>query len=132
MKRAVPLPVTASVVLLVFAMMVHSPASAEELKKLDNMPEPIGGLTAIMQQVAYPKSAIKDGMEGKVFLTVVIDTMGRVKSVEIKEGVRSDLNQAAVKAINMSNWIPAQKDGKPVESSIVVPIQFKLEKKIKK
>ena len=107
------------------------PATIPSPQALDKMPEPIGGLTAIMQLVSYPKSAIEDGIEGKVLLTVVVDNGGNVQSVQVLEGVRSDLDKAAVKALEKSKWTPAQKDGKPQEASIIVPVQFKLASKEK-
>ena len=132
MKYALLLLLAVAAVLPAGVSSASEPVSQQNLQILDKMPEPVGGMTAIMQQVTYPKAALKDGIEGKVLLSIVVDKAGKVKSVEISQGVRSDLDQAAVKAIKKTHWIPAQKDGKPVESSVVLPIQFKLEKKAEK
>jgi protein TonB len=97
----------------------------------DQAPEPIGGMAAIGQHVVYPQAAKEAGVQGKVFIAVTIGADGHAKSITVQKGVRSDLDQAAVKALEPIQWKPAMKDGKPVETSIVVPIQFKLEDKKK-
>ncbi len=124
--------IAAAVLLPGCGISAAEPASNQTLQALDKMPEPVGGLMAIMQLVSYPQSAIKDGIEGKVLLTVIVDVTGKVKSVEVLEAVRSDLDKAAVKAMKQSKWIPAQKDGRPEEATVIVPIQFKLESNSKK
>jgi periplasmic protein TonB len=97
----------------------------------DQAPEPIGGMAAIGQHVVYPQAAKEAGIQGKVFVAVTVGADGHAKSVTVQKGVNSDLDQAAVKALEQIHWKPAMKDGKPVETSIVVPIQFKLEDKKK-
>jgi TonB family protein len=129
MKFAILILIAAFVILPTGGISAAEPPSNPSFQQLDKMAEPVGGLSAIMQLVSYPKSAKKDGIEGRVLLSMVVDTAGCVKNLEVKEGVRSDLDEAAVKALEESKWIPAQKDGRPVESSIIVPIQFRLESK---
>jgi periplasmic protein TonB len=118
--------------LLFFEFVAPRAATAQEAAAFDTPPAPVGGLTAIMQNVTYPKAAMKDGIEGKVLLAVVVDAAGHTKSASVQQSVRKDLDEAALKAIKKSEWIPAQKDGKPVACTIIVPIQFKLEKKSQK
>ena len=124
--------VVTTVLFPTFGLSAPALGSSQNPQALDRMPEPVGGLTAIMQLVSYPESAMQNGIEGKVVLSIVVDTAGQVKSIKVLESARNDLDKSAVKAIEQSQWIPAQKDGKPVEAGVIVPIQFKLDKKSKK
>ncbi len=117
---------------LLFANALPCPAADSTSPAFDKAPEPVGGMTALMHAVKYPKAAVEEGIEGKVLVSVVIDATGHVTSAEVTQGVRGDLDKAAVKALENSRWIAAQKDGRPVESKVIVPIQFKLEDKVKK
>jgi TonB family protein len=132
MRPAVQIVITIIAMIVAMGCTDLSLASDQNPPSFDKPPEPVGGMTAIMQLVAYPQSAVKDGVEGRVMVSVAIDSVGHVKSVAVESGVRKDLNKAAKKAIAKSEWIPAQKDGRAVESKVIVPIQFKLEKKTPK
>lgn len=108
------------------------PGICEQTQEPESYPLPVGGMTALMQAVEYPKSALKDGTEGKVLVEVIIDANGNVKSAVVKTGVRADLDKAALAAINKTAWTPALKNNAPVESTIIVPIMFKLDSKKQK
>ncbi|MBU1936849.1 energy transducer TonB [bacterium] len=97
--------------------------------EFDKAPEPVNGFQSIFEKVKYPESAKKDNIEGIVFVSVFIDVDGSVSSLEIAEGVRKDLDQAAMEAIKQTKWLPAQKDNLPVACKISIPIQFKLKAK---
>jgi periplasmic protein TonB len=85
-------------------------------------------MAALSQLVKYPQSAKSEGIEGRVLVAVSIDTAGHSHDCEIRQGVRQDLNQAAIDAVSHLAWTPARKDGRAVECTVVVPIQFKLDK----
>jgi TonB family protein len=97
----------------------------------DKAPEPVGGWTALTQLVNYPESARKQAIQGTVFLSIVIGTDGNVGKIEVTEGIREDLNRAATEALKKSKWLPAEKDGKPVEAQFTIPVAFKLDMKSK-
>ncbi|MCB1060224.1 MAG: energy transducer TonB [Calditrichaeota bacterium] len=116
--------------LLMFALAV--PGICDEKADLDSFPMPVGGMVALMQQVVYPKSASKDGIEGKVLISAVIDVNGKVSKAEIMSGVRQDLDQAALTAVQNIEWTPAMKNKQAVEAAVVVPVLFKLDSDKKK
>ena len=75
----------------------------------------------------YPESARREGREGRVLLSVLIDDQGKTKSVEVSRSSGSDaLDQAAANAIKRWRFHPARAADKPVESWVNVPIEFKL------
>ncbi len=73
----------------------------------------------------YPKDAKERGIEGKVFLKLVISKTGTVKSVEVLRGI-PELNQAAIDAVKKLKLKPAKYKGKPVNAVVRIPVTFKL------
>ena len=76
---------------------------------------------------AYPDGARREGREGRVLLRVLIDDLGKTKSIEINRSSGSDaLDQAATEAIKLWRFHPARASDKPVESWVSIPIEFQL------
>ena len=42
----------------------------------EKMPELIGGLDSLQSKLVYPQEAIENNIEGKIYVVVVIDSMG--------------------------------------------------------
>jgi protein TonB len=95
-------------------------------QELDKFPEPIGGIEAMIKNVAYPVSAKEAGIEGKVLIKTIIDEKGNVVETEILESVNADCDKAAMDAIKKTKFTPGIKDNKPVKAEVVMPIMFKL------
>ena len=77
----------------------------------------------------YPPSARRSGIEGRVNLKVVITREGRPAQVQVHESSGSSaLDNAAVEAVRNWQFVPARRGQEPIESSVIVPIVFKLEK----
>ncbi len=76
-------------------------------------------------KLKYPEEAKKNGIEGKVFLKLLISKTGTVKSVEVLKGI-PELNQAAIDAVKNIKLKPAKYNGKPVNAVVRIPINFKL------
>lgn len=76
----------------------------------------------------YPPGAGERGEQGTVGVRMHVDTLGLVSSVEI---VRSSgyprLDRAAQIALRAWHFAPALKDGRPVEDTVELNINFKLE-----
>jgi TonB family protein len=75
---------------------------------------------------AYPASALKDKIEGTVLLNVYVNEEGDVVSAFIGQGVRDDLNRAALEAVQYFKFKPARVKGKPVSVPVTIPFVFKL------
>jgi len=77
----------------------------------------------------YPELARQMRQEGIVMLSVDVDKEGDPVSVEIiqSSGFRM-LDQAALKAVRHWKFQPGSLGGVPVDSTVTVPIRFKLEK----
>lgn len=80
----------------------------------------------------YPAEAVKDGIQGTVQVSFVIDKEGKVRDVEVVKSVDPRLDAEAVKVISVSpKWRPARVNGQKVSSSMTLPVEFRLEKKSK-
>ena len=97
----------------------------------DEMPEFKGGDENIPQfiitNVKYPLTAMSKGIQGKVFVSFVIDEKGKVTDVKVKRSVNPELDAEAVRVISaMPDWKPGKNKGKPVKVTYTMPINFKL------
>ncbi len=95
--------------------------------KLDKLPNPIGGLQALMKKINYPEEARKKGVEGKVILKVFIDENGNVVKANVLKGIDNGCDKEAVRAVKETKFTPGIKDGKAVKSYIIIPVLFELQ-----
>ena len=95
------------------------------------MPEFPGGnygLNRYLSSVHYPRSALVDGIQGRVYISFVIDENGDVENAKIARGVDISLDMAALnQVIDMPKWKPGKKKGKPTKIKYTVPINFVLQ-----
>lgn len=110
-----------------------APAEAELSKKANDayvyvemMPKLIGGLAAIRQNLVYPETAKRAGVEGRVVISFVVDEDGAVQNAEVLKGVGSGLDEEALRAVRQATFEPGLKDGKPVKVKMAIPVTFKL------
>lgn len=102
-------------------------SKSDILTEADKMPEIIGGMEALLKAVVYPVSAKNAGIQGKVFVSVVIGENGKILSSEVIKGAHPELDAAALAAINKISFTPGEHNGKKVKVKIVIPVQFRLQ-----
>lgn len=79
-------------------------------------------------QPEYPRDALRLREEGTVLLRVEVDAQGNAASVEIEGSSRSrTLDRAAREAVSQWTFRPAIEGGRPVPSTVTVPVDFKVE-----
>jgi protein TonB len=79
-------------------------------------------------QPPYPASAQREGAEGFVQVRVAIGPDGRVKAVEKVKASRDDFFAATERqALRYWRFKPATIDGKPIESSKMMSVTFRLD-----
>ena len=84
----------------------------------------------VYQYLKYPQEAIRDGIQGRVLVEFVIGVDGKVTDVKVVKGVSPELDAEAVKVVSASpKWKPARLKGEKVRCSMMIPIEFRLEKK---
>lgn len=92
-----------------------------------------GGLDSmyayIQKNLVYPEKAKAEGIEGRVFVTFIIEKDGSISNILIKRAIGGGCEEAVVEMIkNMPKWKPGKQRGKPVRFQFVLPIKFELPK----
>ncbi len=75
----------------------------------------------------YPEDAEKNGKQGRVICTFIIEKDGSVTNVKSINSVYPSLDNEAVRVFqNMPKWEPGKQNGKPVRVRYTYPITFRL------
>ena len=81
----------------------------------------------VNSQLIYPKTAKKNGVQGRVTLQFTVEPDGRITNVSVLRGVDSSLDREAVRVVSKSpRWTPGLLDGKPVRVTYTFPVIFQL------
>ena len=96
------------------------------------MPEFSGGDLAlrkfITDAIRYPIDAMYYSIQGKVFVSFVIEKDGSVGRVRIAQGVDPLLDLEAIRVVkSLPKWKPGVTSGKPIPVSYTIPINFVLQ-----
>lgn len=81
----------------------------------------------IKENINYPKECKELGIQGRVIAKIIVKADGKITDIEITRSPDERLSAEAIRLIKaMPDWIPAQKDGRAVESTFYLPIMFRL------
>lgn len=99
---------------------------------VEEMPEFPGGILElrkfIARSVKYPLEAQKKGIQGKVYVSFVVEKDGSVGAMKVARGVDPSLDQEALRVVGLlPKWTPGKQKGEAVAVRYTVPISFKLE-----
>lgn len=94
--------------------------------QVDEMPEMEGGMGALAARLVYPEEAEREGLEGRVVVTFIVDETGAVQDAEIAEGAHPLLDEAALEAVRATPFRPGLRDGAPVRVRMALPVIFSL------
>jgi len=82
----------------------------------------------VQKRVRYPELASENGIQGRVFITFVVETNGNVSSVSVTRSVDALLDEAAKEAVAASpKWEPGMQRGRPARVRYSIPIIFQLQ-----
>lgn len=82
----------------------------------------------VQKRVRYPELAAENGIQGRVFITFVVEPNGTVSNVSISRSVDALLDEAAKEAVSASpKWEPGMQRGRPVRVRYSIPIIFQLQ-----
>jgi periplasmic protein TonB len=100
-------------------------------EKVEVMPEYPGGEQALMNDlmgsIKYPDEAKKNGIQGKVFVSFVVDEQGKVTNSKIERGVDPALDAESLRVVNgLKTWKPGTEKGKAVKVAYTIPINYAL------
>ncbi|MFA7273666.1 MAG: energy transducer TonB [Crocinitomicaceae bacterium] len=90
-----------------------------------------GGMKGLQNYIAknirYPKEAIANNIEGKVYLAFTIDEKGKVGNIVVERGADPALDKEAIRVIRqMPKWKPGKMKNKKVKTRVRLPINFTL------
>jgi protein TonB len=82
----------------------------------------------VQKRVRYPEIAAENGIQGRVYITFVVETSGLVSNVSVTRSVDALLDEAAKEAVEASpKWDPGMQRGRPVRVRYSIPIIFQIE-----
>jgi TonB-like protein len=101
---------------------------AEELKKESDFvgPQPFAGRDSTFEGLHYPNDVLTGSISGLVELAMKIDADGNRKELRLVSEYPplAGFARAAVEDFRVARFIPAFRDGKPVECSITLPVYY--------
>ena len=100
---------------------------------VEHEPEFKGGLQEfykyLRDSIHYPANAVKNHIEGRVFLSFIVEKDGSLSNIKIVRSVSEDIDSEAIRVLKDSPvWNPGLQNGKPVRVSYVMPLDFRLSK----
>lgn len=110
------------VVVLALGLSLHAQDADGVYTKVDENPSPVK--TA---KPNYPSDLKRDGVEGIVAISCVIDENGEVISSKVTKSSNPGFEKSALDAISRWKFKPAKKDGKAVKVKVTIPFRFNLE-----
>ena len=101
----------------------------QELDKESDLidPQPYVGQDSKFTGLHYPETPTTVKLTGVVELALEVDAAGNLKSMQVVSEEPPFLNfgEAALSDFNGAKFIPAFRDGKPVESNVKIPVYYK-------
>lgn len=95
-------------------------------------PEFPGGMEALIkylsENIKYPEQAKKDKIQGKVYISFVVEKDGSVADAKVLRGIGGGCDEEALRVVNaMPKWTPGKQRNTPVRVQFNLPVAFKLQ-----
>lgn len=100
------------------------------LSSADIMPAFPGGDAALYRflsnQIRYPEEALRNKVEGKVYIRFVVQADGSITDLDVMRGIGHGCDQEALRVVQMMpRWTPGELAGQPVPVYSSLAIEFK-------
>jgi TonB family protein len=76
----------------------------------------------------YTPKARAEGVEGELIVRALLQRDGKIKNVKVERGLGYGLDERAVTAVKRLGFVPAQRDGMPVDAPVRIVFNFQLVK----
>ncbi|WP_316795832.1 energy transducer TonB [Pedobacter agri] len=98
---------------------------------IEKQPEFPGGIKAfysfLNENIKYPKEAAKRQIQGRVFLSFIVEKDGSLTGIKVIRGLSFDINDEAVRVLSASPyWNPGIHFGVPVRVKYNINVNFSL------
>lgn len=81
----------------------------------------------LKKNLKYPRQATRMGIEGKVFLSFIVDQQGSISDIQVIRGIGGGCDEEAKRVLRQSpKWTPGKQRGRPVKSRMQIQIVFRL------
>jgi len=99
---------------------------------VESMPEFPNGMQELYvylgNNIKYPVMAKESGIQGKVYVTFVVERDGSITDVKVLRGIGGGCDEEAVRVVAaMPKWKPGKQRGKPVRVQYNLPVRFTLQ-----
>lgn len=98
--------------------------------KVENEPSFPGGIEELMRflsaNIKYPKVAEEEGIQGRVFISFVVDSSGVIRDATLTSNSSDpSLDSEALRVVRlMPKWKPGSINGSPVSVKHILPVNF--------
>ncbi|MDP4281678.1 MAG: energy transducer TonB [Bacteroidota bacterium] len=111
---------------------IEQAAPAEIFTVVEEQPSYPGGdesrIRFLQENIKYPEEAKELGVQGKVFVTFVVEVDGSISDVRVLRGIGSGCDEEAIRVVkSMPKWVPGKQRGVPVRVQFNLPIKFTLQ-----
>ncbi len=122
--------------LSIFSSFAQDTLKTKELEEViyfvPKSPEFPGGVHAmykwLSENIAYPREAMKKGIQGEVFVRFTVEKDGTISNPQIVKGNQKVFFDEVCRVVlTFPKWTPATQDGKPIDMFYTMPITFKIE-----
>jgi len=130
-KKSMTAPAKSPVNLTAHLTINDSVATEKTWDVVEKMPQYPGGdedmIVYLEKNIKYPLEAQKKGTEGRVIVSFIVSSTGKVVSPKILRGVDTYLDQEAVRIVStFPTWIPGEQNGEKVSVRYTLPVTFRL------
>jgi protein TonB len=111
---------------------IEQPQQAEIFTVVEEQPGYPGGeesrIKFLQDNIKYPEEAKELGIQGKVFVTFVVEVDGSITDVRVLRGIGGGCDEEAIRVVRaMPKWVPGKQRGVPVRVQFNLPIKFTLQ-----
>jgi len=105
----------------------REPKPAEIFTVVEEQPVLEGMYEFLSKNIRYPDEAKELGIQGKVFVTFVVEADGSVSNVRVLRGIGGGCDEEAIRVVqSMPKWTPGKQRGNSVRVQFNIPVKFTL------
>ena len=104
-----------------------APSANKRTQPLDlpNAQPPLSLGKYLVQNTRYPKEAKSQAVKGRVLVSFVVNSDGKLSDFKIVEGLGHGCNKEAIRVLQQGpNWVPSEINGVPVQSRGTAEVHF--------
>ena len=85
------------------------------------LPKIVSGIVALQSKIIFPYNAILKGIEGKVYVSIDLDSLGKIENCKLIKGIDPECDNAAIEGIKNKFLFPRNK--KEFQLKILLQLQ---------